>query len=34
MTRPRILPAPPCLLDVIRALEARHHVTLAKGLTQ
>lgn len=25
---------PPCLLDVIRAIEARHAVTLAKDLTK
>jgi len=30
MTRPRILPPPPCLQDVIRATESRYRVTLAK----
>ena len=34
MTRPRILPPPPCLQDVIRALEARYNVTLAKDLAK
>lgn len=34
MNRPRILPPPPCLVDLIRSLEARHAVTLAKGETQ
>lgn len=30
MTRPRLLTPPPCILDVIRAIEAAHGVTLAK----
>lgn len=35
MNRPRILPPPPpCLVDLIRSLEARYHVTLAKDETK
>lgn len=34
MTRPRILPPPPCLADVIRATETRYGVTLAKDETK
>ena len=34
MNRPRILPPPPCLLDLIRSLEARHAVTLARDETK
>ena len=34
MTRPRVLTPPPCLLDVIRAIEAARGVTLAKDAAQ
>jgi hypothetical protein len=34
MTRPRLMTPPPCLLDVIRAIEAARGVTLAKELQQ
>ncbi len=34
MTRPRLLTPPPCLLDVIRTIEAARGVTLAKDMQQ
>lgn len=34
MTRPRILPPPPCLHYLISSIEARYNVTLAKDETK